>query len=454
MGILEWMAHAAVVGSLIAAAAWCLDRTLGRAGIPTRWVWAGAIALSLALPAAALLPSSDGVRVDGSASLVEGSAGVSERESGGIGPESPTALPTSLRVALPLPFMPGRFAERLEAALATAISPLPSGPRVDRWIVSLWTGTSAMLLVLLAVATLRLARRRVRWPSAVLCGRTIRISPDLGPAALGIVRPEIVVPMWATALDRDELELILAHEEQHVRSRDPLLLAGGAIATLLFPWNPALWWQLRQMRAAIELDCDRRVLQTGVPAVSYAELLFRIGADRGSGRVAVAALAASTSLLERRLSAMKERSLRVTIPLSLLGSALAAGLLVVACQVDAPNVPPSVSAPMESPAEPDVGEREAAEAVAGASTGTVTGRVIDAATGTPLPGIRVEVQGVNRSGLTDDEGQFTIEGTPSGVFRVSARHEEHGFGHRDNVPVPVADAVSIEISMGVPPRDR
>lgn len=73
--------------------------------------------------------------------------------------------------------------------------------------------------------------------------------------------------------------MVLAHEEEHLRRRDPWLLAVAYASLLCFPWNPVLWWQVRRLRLAVEVDCDRRVTaDRDDPArASYGELLLEIG---------------------------------------------------------------------------------------------------------------------------------------------------------------------------------
>jgi TonB-dependent starch-binding outer membrane protein SusC len=59
-------------------------------------------------------------------------------------------------------------------------------------------------------------------------------------------------------------------------------------------------------------------------------------------------------------------------------------------------------------------------------TGTITGRVIDAATQQPVPDVTVFVEGTRRGAVTGADGTFTIGGVPSGSQTVRARHI--GFG--------------------------
>lgn len=88
-----------------------------------------------------------------------------------------------------------------------------------------------------------------------------------GPAAWGVVRPVVLLPLAAlTGLSPEVLRAILAHELAHVRRHDYLVnLAQMAIEALLF-FNPAVWWINRQIRAEREACCDRLAADvTGQP---------------------------------------------------------------------------------------------------------------------------------------------------------------------------------------------
>lgn len=53
-------------------------------------------------------------------------------------------------------------------------------------------------------------------------------------------------------------------------------------------------------------------------------------------------------------------------------------------------------------------------------TGKISGRVLDASTGQPLPGARVEVLGTDRGGLTDEGGNYHVVNLPPGSYSVRA----------------------------------
>jgi hypothetical protein len=72
----------------------------------------------------------------------------------------------------------------------------------------------------------------------------------------------------------------------------------------LLPWDLPLWWQLRRLRFAMEVDCDARVLRQGYCATHYSTVLLNVATRLVRLRVAVAGLAESGSSLEKRISIM------------------------------------------------------------------------------------------------------------------------------------------------------
>src|SRR5919197_2575990 len=83
-------------------------------------------------------------------------------------------------------------------------------------------------------------------------------------------------------------------------------------------------------------------------------------------------------------------------------------------------------------------------------TGTITGQVIDSATGQPLAGVNVVVEGTRLGAITTDDGTFTIVGVPAGTHTVRARRIGYG-----SVPVVVSvsdgSTVSVAFVLGKQP---
>jgi len=115
------------------------------------------------------------------------------------------------------------------------------------------------------------------------------------------------------AIGRREQELILAHEEEHIRAGDARLRFLMTLPLFVFPWNPALWLQRHRLNLAVELASDPRVMRR-MPGHrhAYGNLLLRVGAGQnGLHRVALVALSEGRSQLERRITRLEEQMPRV-----------------------------------------------------------------------------------------------------------------------------------------------
>jgi TonB-dependent SusC/RagA subfamily outer membrane receptor len=298
--MIAWMLYALAVGALLAATAWCLDGVCLLAGRSSRWAWAGALALTIVLvgvaPRQAAAPQS---AIDISELRAEtGNTAVEPRaELDGAAPAKRWGTLQAIQQVF------HRVTASAQHVIAVAEEHVPAS--FGRYVVALWLSLSAALLVLLAAVYGQVRRRRRNWPVADIHGVRVRVTPELGPAVIGLYRAEIIVPRWLLARSGEEQKVVLAHESEHVRARDPLLLAAGCIAVALLPWHPAAWWMLSRLRLAIELDCDRRVLRRGVAPRTYGTLLIDLAARCSSLPVGASALADTSSHLEQRLLAMK-----------------------------------------------------------------------------------------------------------------------------------------------------
>jgi hypothetical protein len=118
------------------------------------------------------------------------------------------------------------------------------------------------------------------------------------------------------------------------------------------PWNLPLWWQLRRLRVAIEIDCDARVLRRGYDVSHYGETLIAVG-ERQSATVAmVAAMSEPRSLLEQRIRNMLRKKTRHAHATALAFACLGIAFAVGAAEISPPNNDkPIRSASQESAAD-------------------------------------------------------------------------------------------------------
>ncbi len=310
--IAAWMLYCIAIGLALTIVGVALERGLHLAGRPTRWAWVVALAGSFAIPAGAWL------RPEAFSSVAIPVPSVALAEPTNVTGAVPTAAP-SVATAL--------------APSAFALSDLDA---MLRWG---WGVSSVLLLSVLGAATLRLAALRRRWRASLLDGKAVVVSDNVGPAVAGLWRPEVVVPGWALALSAPQRRLMLVHEEEHVRAGDPWLLACGAAALVLMPWNPALWWQVRRLRLAVEMDCDARVLARGGRRPEYGELLLQVGRRRTQFALAALALGEPTSFLERRIRRMATALPRWRWAGAAVALVVAAGAIVGACEAPRPVSP-------------------------------------------------------------------------------------------------------------------
>jgi TonB family protein len=153
---------------------------------------------------------------------------------------------------------------------------------------------------------------------------------------VGFFRARIVLPEWVLGLEERQRALVIAHEEEHVRAGDTRLLALALLSAVLMPWNLALWWQIRRLRHAVELDCDARVLKRRPDVRGYTSLLIELGRRRTPRALAVAAFSESSSLLERRIETIvTPKSRRWRLPAAV-ATLVTAALVVAALEVPRP----------------------------------------------------------------------------------------------------------------------
>jgi TonB family protein len=176
--------------------------------------------------------------------------------------------------------------------------------RLDSPLLFLWISASALLLISIAILLHRTRTVLSDTVPGVLDGERVRLSDSVGPALVGIVSYEILIPRWVSLLPGEQRKLILKHEKEHAGVFDPAITLTAVVLTALMPFNVVLWFMLRRLRTAIEIDCDRRVLGDATDVEMYASLLIDVGARVSSPPRLAAALNESASQLQQRIHAM------------------------------------------------------------------------------------------------------------------------------------------------------
>jgi hypothetical protein len=226
--------------------------------------------------------------------------------------------------------------------MAPVLSPVPrvivSIPsrtrRLDTTLLWCWLSATSFFLLSIVVLTIRARRLIARSQTASMAGTRVRVTRDVGPALVGILDYEIVVPGWCFALSSSDQALIIAHEREHARAFDPAMICAAAVGIVLFPWNVSLWYLIKRLRASIELDCDARVLKHSDNVHEYGSLLLTVGARSSARPLFAAALGEHASELQRRIRAMSAAGQRRRPVLS--ASAIGA-ILLLGAAVRAPR---------------------------------------------------------------------------------------------------------------------
>ncbi|HEU4642168.1 MAG TPA: M56 family metallopeptidase [Gemmatimonadaceae bacterium] len=306
-----WVVYSIAITAALLGIGMALEYLARAVRWPTRPIWLGVMALALVWSAAALLRP------------VERAPAAAEAPSAA----TVAAVDASPRRALSLPAVPGVIATlaRWDAMVARWESPLRLA------LVAL----PAAALLLLAGILVRLHRARRAMRATVVDGVPILLSHDIGPALIGFWRYRVVLPDWALALPDEERRIVIAHEMEHARARDPLLLLAATLVLCAQPWNVALWGAFARLRFAIEADCDARVLAARVDVRRYGRLLLKV-LELTPRALAPLASFAESSDLERRVHRMTERPPRLLTLPSLAATVAAAALLLLAVVMPLP----------------------------------------------------------------------------------------------------------------------
>jgi len=296
------------LGAIVPAVALCVAALLAEQATrarrrPGRWIWISAMGLSILLPV--------------------------------LGPWLPATTPVRLAL-LQMPLAGARQS-------LTMLSPDALGP-------SLWLALSAATLLVLALSAVLVRRRSRAWRRASIGDVEVYLAREAGPAVFGLWQPRIVMPEWLSDAPPRQRELALAHEQSHIVARDPQLLACALLLVSIMPWNLPLWWQLRRLRRAIEVDCDERVLRAGGDLLDYGETLIQLSQHPSRLAGLLAATSEPRSFLERRIQIMSSEISRWSRLAAALWMCLAVGAVAVAAELTPPAAAPP---PAARPAAPD-----------------------------------------------------------------------------------------------------
>ena len=324
--MIAWMLYSVVVSAVVAGAARAADSLARLCGYRIRWIWLGALAL------AAFLSVSSAVRR--------------------VEPRTPFTVVATVRDVATVARTSSTWTQALRAAItdiertldgslaAAALEAIDRAatPLATNYAMIVWVIASLGLASIFGAIIYRFQRARAQWPMSRVQDVPVRVSPTVGPIVVGLVRPEIVVPRWLLHRPVAEQRLAVAHEQEHLRARDPLLLGSGWLAVILAPWNPAAWYMLSRLRLAIELDCDARVLRRGAAPRAYGSLLIEVAQNAAPLTLSALGFADESSQLYQRILALRGPAASFARTRAILAALIAAAGVLVACRIAPPPV--------------------------------------------------------------------------------------------------------------------
>jgi hypothetical protein len=188
---------------------------------------------------------------------------------------------------------------------------------------------------------------------------------ELGPMAVGLLAPRIVLPLRLLAPDKESaLGCVLRHEAAHLRRRDAWLSAAMELLSVVaWPIVP-LWVAIARVRQLMELACDEAALAGADPTERrrYGHALLDMAEWRSFAVVRSAPFAAGElhfgSTLRTRIEALASQR-HWPLSLQALTLAFVPAALLVACSGASPSPPAppaSATAAVErTPADTDYG---------------------------------------------------------------------------------------------------
>jgi hypothetical protein len=315
-----WIIYVIAVTVFLSGAALAAERRARLRRLPSRWLWGIAIIASLVLPT---IISSVSIQLPSLAASAVPQKMIALREV------------TSMSLS-PQTWMTGHA---VKAATSRSM---------DVLLQRSWLTASAIMLIVLLANGAHLFWRKRQWAQGTVGGTSVYLAPDVGPAVVGLLRPRIVLPTWLEQSSSAVQSAVIAHEQSHLEARDPQLLTVALFLLVLMPWNLPLWWQLRRLRYAIEVDCDARVLEEGLDATHYGKTLIAVGERQSAFIGAVAAMSESKSFLEERIKIMVQKPNKGWRVAAAALGVLSLVLVAVAAEVGPPNATAS-----SDPAQPN-----------------------------------------------------------------------------------------------------
>lgn len=265
------------------------------------------------------------------------------------------AVPVLRTEPAPTVAAPARDAVAAPAATPGATRPASAADPLVTWPTVIAVVYLAGVVLLLGRVALGLHRARAIRREACAVNRRLTHPACVTPMTVGLLTPAVILPSDWVSWDDVELAAVLAHEEEHVRRRDPLVSALTLLNRAVFWFHPLAWWLPREIASLAEQACDLAVVARGHDASRYSACLLRFArrAAAARGRLLPVATAMPGVGLPQRLRLLTRPPGGVPSAARLACAALAYSAIVIVCSAATPAAVVSAAAPQgRAPSSP------------------------------------------------------------------------------------------------------
>lgn len=208
----------------------------------------------------------------------------------------------AVRLVLPIEIPSFTYAVRSWSVLGTAQQFFRTNWSISQLALAVW-GIGAVIAVGVDLLLMLWAHRKSRGYAVVedslvegaarrlQVGCPVLVSPDVeAPYVSGIFRPTIYLPVLE--MSEHDVELVLAHEAQHIRTHDAQIKVFFGLLSAALWWNPAAYFIRKDVYALLEFRCDAKVTEhmSSEEREEYLEMLVRMARRIVSKRYLLLAL--------------------------------------------------------------------------------------------------------------------------------------------------------------------
>lgn len=194
----------------------------------------------------------------------------------------------AVRLVLPIEIPSFTYAVRSWSVLGTAQQFFRTNWSISQLALAVW-GIGAVIAVGVDLLLMLWAHRKSRGYAVVedslvegaarrlQVGCPVLVSPDVeAPYVSGIFRPTIYLPVLE--MSEHDVELVLAHEAQHIRTHDAQIKVFFGLLSAALWWNPAAYFIRKDVYALLEFRCDAKVTEhmSSEEREEYLEMLVRM----------------------------------------------------------------------------------------------------------------------------------------------------------------------------------